>query len=84
MIMGTIQETFMSIDPKMVQLRTQMFLQAGMLPQQGQATVQGQMSSGISQPQRYPADEITGATLGMLQVPWCRMGRKKTVGQGEV
>ena len=33
MIMGTIQEAFMSTDPKMVQLRTQMFLQAGMLPQ---------------------------------------------------
>ena len=66
MIMGTIQEAFMSTDLKMVQLRTQMFLQAGMLPQQGEATVQGQMSSGISQPQRYPADEIIEQTLGIL------------------
>ena len=61
-IMGTIQEAFTSTDPKMVELRTQMFIQAGMLPQ-------GKMLSGTSQPQRYPANEITEPTTGMLQVP---------------
>ena len=40
-----------------------MFLQTGVLPQQGQAGVQGQMPPGTSQPQRYPADEITEPTV---------------------
>ena len=39
-----------------------MFLQTGVLPQ-GQAGVQGQMPPGTSQPQRYPADEITEPTV---------------------
>ena len=39
MIMGKIQDTFMSTDPKMVH-------QAGVLSLQGQATVQGQMVLG--------------------------------------
>ena len=38
-IIGTIQDAFMSTDPKMVELRMQMFIQAGVLPQQGQAAV---------------------------------------------
>ena len=58
-IIGTIQDAFMSTDPKMVELRTQMFVQAGVLPQ-------GQMPSGASQPQRYPADEIMVPTLGVV------------------
>jgi hypothetical protein len=33
MIMGTIQDAFTSADPKMVESRTQMFLQSGVLPQ---------------------------------------------------
>jgi hypothetical protein len=41
MIMGKIQDAFMSTDLKMVELRTQMFHQASMLPPQGQATIQG-------------------------------------------
>jgi hypothetical protein len=49
MIMGKIQDAFTSTDPKMVELRTQMFCQAGVLPQQGQAAVQGQMVPGTSQ-----------------------------------
>lgn len=57
MIMGMIQEAFTSTDPRM-ELRMQMFLQAGVLPQQGQADVQGQMPPGTSQPLRYAADEI--------------------------
>jgi hypothetical protein len=75
--MGTIQEAFMSTDPKMVELRTQMSVQAGVLPQ-------GQMSSGTSQLQQYPTDEITKPTLGILQVPWGRTGRKKNVAHGFV
>jgi hypothetical protein len=54
-IMGTIHEAFTSNDPKMVELRTQMFVQAGVL-----------LSSGTSQAQRYPADEIIKQTLGIL------------------
>ena len=42
---------------------------------------QGQMPSGTSQPQRYPADEIMEQTIGMLQVPFGRTGRKKNVAQ---
>ena len=61
-IMGMIQEAFMSTDPKMVELRMQMFVQAGVLPQ-------GQMPSGTSQSQRYPANEITEPTLSMCWVP---------------
>ena len=38
---------------------------------------QGEMLSGTSQPQRYPADEIMKQTLGKLQVPFGRTGRKK-------
>ena len=71
--MGTIQEAFMSNDPKMVELRTQLFLLAGVLPQQG-----------ISQPQRYPADEITEETLATLQMPFGRTRRKKDIAQGLV
>jgi hypothetical protein len=33
MIMGSIQDAFTSIDPKMVELRTQMFCQAGVMTQ---------------------------------------------------
>jgi hypothetical protein len=66
MIMGKIQDAFTSTDPKMVELRTQMFCQAGVLPQQGQATVQGQMVLGTSQLQRYWVDEIVEPTLGVL------------------
>ena len=65
-IRGTIQETFMSMDPKIVELRTQMFHEAGVLTQQGQAHVQAQMPPGASQPQRYPVDEITEATFASL------------------
>ena len=54
-----------------------MFVQAGMLPQ-------GQMPSGTSQPQRYPADEITEETLAVLQMPFGREGRKNDVAQGLV
>ena len=41
--MGTIQDAFTSTDPKMVELRAQMFQQVGVLPRQGEAVVQGQM-----------------------------------------
>jgi hypothetical protein len=40
-IMGRIQNAFISTDPKMVEMNAQMFLQAGVLPQQGQAAIQG-------------------------------------------
>jgi hypothetical protein len=33
-IMGTIQEAFTSTDPKMVELRTEMFIRASLLPQE--------------------------------------------------
>ena len=46
-VMGTIQEAFTSNDPKMVELRMQMFLQAGMLLQHDHASVQ---PTGTSQP----------------------------------
>ena len=59
----------------MVELRKKMFLQVGVLPQQ---------PAGTSQPQRYPADEITEETLAILQVRWGRTGRKKDVAQGLV
>ena len=39
MIMGSIQDAFMINDPKMVELRSQLFRQAGVLLPQGQATV---------------------------------------------
>ena len=65
-VMEMIQEAFTSNGPRMVELRMQMFLQTGMLPQQGQAGVQGQMPPGTSQPQRYPADEIMVPTLGVV------------------
>ena len=39
MIMGKIQDAFTSTDPKKVELRTQMFRQAGVMLPQGQATV---------------------------------------------
>jgi hypothetical protein len=58
MIMGSIQDAFMSTDPRMVELRTQMFHQAGVMTQQGEAAVQGRTVPGTSQPQRYPGDEI--------------------------
>ena len=74
-IRGTIQEMFTSTDPKIVELRMQMFHEAGLLTQQGQA----QMPPSTSQPQRYPVDEITKPTVASLQVPWGRTGKKKTV-----
>ena len=73
--MGKIQDAFTSNDPKMVELRKKMFLQAGVLPQQ---------PAGTSQPQRYPVDEITEETLAILQVPFGRAGRKNDVAQGLV
>ena len=76
--MGTIQEAFTSNDPKMVELRMQLFLQASVVPQ-GHAAVQ---PAGTSQAQRYQVDEITEPTLAILQVPWGRTGRKKDVVQG--
>jgi hypothetical protein len=83
MIMGKIQDAFTSTDPQMVELRMQMFCQAGVLTQQGQATIQGQMVPGTSQPQRYLVDEIVEPTFYMLQVPWGR-SRKKKVAKGVV
>jgi hypothetical protein len=64
--MGKIQDAFISTDPKMVELRTQMFRQAGVLSLQGQATGQGQMVPGTSQLRRYPIDDIVEQTMCML------------------
>jgi hypothetical protein len=83
MIMGLIQDAFTSTDPKMVELRTQMFHQASVMTQQGEAAIQGQMVSGTSQPQRYLIDEIVEPTTAMLQVAWGRTG-KKDVAHGTV
>ena len=74
-IRGTIQEMFMSTDPKIVELRMQMFHEAGALTQQGQA----QMPPGTSQPPRYPVDEIMKPMVASLHVPWGRTGKEKTV-----
>ena len=46
-----------------------MFHQAGVLPPQGQATVQGQMVPGIGQLPRYPVDDIMEPMTCTLQVP---------------
>jgi hypothetical protein len=82
MIMGKIQDAFMSTDLKMVELRTQMFHQAIMLPPQGQATIQGQMVLGTRQLPRYLVDDIMEPTTCTLQVPFGRAQRKKKVAQG--
>ena len=81
-IMGKIQEAFMSTDPKMVELRTQMFRQAGVLLPQGQATIQGQMVSQTGQLSRYPVDDFIEPTSCMLQVPFGRAQRKNVVATG--
>ena len=52
-----------------------------MLPQQGEAVVQGQMVLRTSELQKNPVDEIMVQTLGTLYVPWGRSGRKKDVAQ---
>ena len=83
-VMGTIQDAFTSTDPKMVELRAQMFRQAGVLPRQGEAVVQGQMVMHTSEFQKNPVNEIVVQTLCTLQVPWGRSGRKKDVAQGMV
>ena len=80
-VMETIQEAFTSNGPKMVELRMQMFLQAGVLPQQGHAAVQ---PAGTVEPQRNLVDEIAESTLAILQVPWGRTGRKKDMAHGLV
>jgi hypothetical protein len=54
------------------------------MTQQGEATVQGKVVPGTSQPQRYPVDEIMEPTNTMLQVPWGRTGKKKDVAHGTV
>ena len=82
MIMGKIQDAFTSTNPKMVELRMQMFCQAGVLPPQGQATVQGQMVPGIGQLPRYPVDDIMEPMTCTLQVPFGRAQRKKDVATG--
>ena len=82
--MGKIQDAFTSTDPKMVQLRMQMFEQAGVLPLPGQPTIQGQIVPGPGQHRRYPADDITEQTICTLQMPFGRSGRKKEVAQGVV
>jgi hypothetical protein len=58
MIIGSIKDAFTSTDPQMVELWTQMFRQASVMTQQGEASIQGPMVQGTSQPQRYPNDEI--------------------------
>jgi len=42
------------------------------------------MEMRTSKLQKNPVDEIMMQTLGMLQVPWGRSGRKKDVAQGMV
>lgn len=78
MILGTFKIAFMSDDPKMVDLRRQIFLQGH------QATVQADMATGTSQLQRYQVDKTMEKTLGRLQVPVSRRGMKKDVAQGLV
>ena len=80
--MGKIQDAFTSTNPKMVELRMQMFRQAGMLLPQGQATVQGQMVPWTRQLPRYPVDNIIEPTSCTLQVPFGRAQRKKDVAMG--
>jgi hypothetical protein len=41
MINRSIQDTFTSTDPRIVELRRQTFCQAGVLPQEGPSTIQG-------------------------------------------
>jgi hypothetical protein len=50
MIIGSLKDAFMSTNPQMVELRTQMFRQAGVMTQQGEASVQEQTVSCTSQP----------------------------------
>jgi len=83
MIMGKIQDAFTSTDPKMVQLRMQMFEQAVVLPLPGQPMIQGQIVLGLGQHRRYPVNDIIEQTICTLQMPFGRSGRKE-VAQGVV
>jgi hypothetical protein len=84
MINKSIQDTFTSTDPRIVELRRQMFCQAGVLPQEGPSAVQGQMVPGTRQLPRYPVDDITEPTFCTLQMPFGRARKKKEVAQGVV
>ena len=56
--MGKIQETFTSNDPKMVELRKKMFLQAGVLPQQPAGTSQPKGTQPMrSQRKHWPSSK---------------------------
>jgi hypothetical protein len=84
MIIGSIKDAFTSTDPQMVELRTQMFRQASVMTQQGEASIQEPTVPGTSQPQRYPTNEIVEPSPTWLQVPWGRTGRKKNMATGTV
>jgi hypothetical protein len=84
MINKSDMDAFMSMDPRIVELRRKMFYQDGVLLQEGPSGVQqGQLvpAPGIGQLQRYPVDDIVERTLCTLEMPFGRAGRKKSVAQ---
>jgi hypothetical protein len=78
MINKSIQDAFTSNDPKMVEMRSQMFRQAGV----SLTIVQGQMVPMIGGLPRYPVDDIEKTMACTLLVPYGRGSRKKEVGTG--
>ena len=55
--MGKISKAFMSNDPKIMELRSEMFCQAGVVSIEGEATVEGQMVPSTGFP-KYLVDDI--------------------------
>jgi hypothetical protein len=82
MIMGSIQNAFTSTDPKMVELRSQMFRQAGVLLPQVEVAIQGQMVPSTGGVPRYLVDDIVKRTPYTLMVPFGMAQRKKEVASG--
>ena len=82
-VMGLIKEAFTSNDPKLLELRSQMFRQAGVVLPQGQAAVVGQMVPPIGGLARYPVNNIVKPTPCNLVVPYGRLSRRQmSVGMG--
>jgi hypothetical protein len=83
MINKSIEEAFTSTDPKMVELRSQMLLQAGVQLPQSQAIVPS--SSSTRGLRRYPVDDIMESRTFTLLIPvGHKMTRKKEVAMGQV
>jgi hypothetical protein len=75
MISKSIVEAFTSNDPKMVEIRSQMFRQAGVPLMMTPAT--GQLVQTAGTPSRSPLDEITEITKCTLLVPFGRGERRR-------